>query len=313
MPTRWPSAKRRAAGAERVDDADDLMPGNDARRAAAAARPRRRAGRCGRRRSSVHADADLARAGLGDAAGRRAAAARCSTGAGACEHHGAHDRSQTQMDTDGHRWTPSPPPPRNREASQRQMSVCLVEGWAGDARLGVHLLAIGVHLCRRLPATGMRGSIAAAWRRARVSRRLRRRALSSARQRLRRVVEPGPGTWKVAVALFLRCCDLRAELPHARGRRQHSRPGVLPFSLLREGNLNLDEFTWERSARGALPYYVHQPGEHIYSVIDDRDGAGGDAALRPAGVVAVAPRARLRRRARARHHRGDGADRRGAA
>src|SRR5262245_40062100 len=41
---------------------------------------------------------------------------------------------------------------------------------------------------------------------------------------------------------------------------------LLPFSLLREGNLNLDEFTWERNVQGRLPYYVHQPGPHIYSV-----------------------------------------------
>lgn len=41
---------------------------------------------------------------------------------------------------------------------------------------------------------------------------------------------------------------------------------LLPFSVLREGNLNLDEFRWDRGPTGRLPYYVHQPGEHIYSV-----------------------------------------------
>jgi hypothetical protein len=42
---------------------------------------------------------------------------------------------------------------------------------------------------------------------------------------------------------------------------------VLPFSVLREGNLNLDEFGWELNSRGKLPYYLHlAPGGHIYSV-----------------------------------------------
>lgn len=41
---------------------------------------------------------------------------------------------------------------------------------------------------------------------------------------------------------------------------------LVPFSVLREGNLDLDEFSWERNALGRLPYYVHQAGEHIYSV-----------------------------------------------
>jgi hypothetical protein len=41
---------------------------------------------------------------------------------------------------------------------------------------------------------------------------------------------------------------------------------LLPFSILREGNLDLDEFTWEWSPTGHLPYYVHWNGQHIYSV-----------------------------------------------
>jgi hypothetical protein len=40
---------------------------------------------------------------------------------------------------------------------------------------------------------------------------------------------------------------------------------LLPFSILREGNLNLDEFTWPRGPSGRLPYYVHET-DHIYSV-----------------------------------------------
>ena len=41
---------------------------------------------------------------------------------------------------------------------------------------------------------------------------------------------------------------------------------VLPFSILREGNVDLDEFTWNRGPSGRLPYFVHQPDAHIYSV-----------------------------------------------
>jgi hypothetical protein len=41
---------------------------------------------------------------------------------------------------------------------------------------------------------------------------------------------------------------------------------VLPFSILREGNLDLNEFTWERTRSGRLPYYLHGTGKHLYSV-----------------------------------------------
>ena len=41
---------------------------------------------------------------------------------------------------------------------------------------------------------------------------------------------------------------------------------LLPFSLLRERNVNLDEFSWERDQAGHLPYYLNQPESHIYSV-----------------------------------------------
>lgn len=40
----------------------------------------------------------------------------------------------------------------------------------------------------------------------------------------------------------------------------------LPFSLVREQDLDLDEFTWELDAQGRLPYYVHAARGHIYSV-----------------------------------------------
>lgn len=41
---------------------------------------------------------------------------------------------------------------------------------------------------------------------------------------------------------------------------------VLPFSILREGNLDLNEFTWDRTRSGRLPYYLRGTGTHLYSV-----------------------------------------------
>jgi hypothetical protein len=41
---------------------------------------------------------------------------------------------------------------------------------------------------------------------------------------------------------------------------------LLPFSILREGDLDLNEYPWQRNAQGRLPYYVHEIGPHIYSV-----------------------------------------------
>jgi hypothetical protein len=35
---------------------------------------------------------------------------------------------------------------------------------------------------------------------------------------------------------------------------------VLPFSILREGNLDLNEFTWAKTPRRAWPYYIHGQG-----------------------------------------------------
>jgi len=41
---------------------------------------------------------------------------------------------------------------------------------------------------------------------------------------------------------------------------------VLPFSILREGNFDLNEFTWERTRSGYLPYYLRGTGAHLYSM-----------------------------------------------
>lgn len=41
---------------------------------------------------------------------------------------------------------------------------------------------------------------------------------------------------------------------------------LLPFSIVREGNLDLDEFEWLRwPTGGRLPYYVHERNGHLYS------------------------------------------------
>jgi hypothetical protein len=80
------------------------------------------------------------------------------------------------------------------------------------------------------------------------------------------VEEPGPGTWKVAAALFLLLFAIYLLNFRQRGAGDSIPTRRLPFSLLREGNLNLDEFTWERNLRGDLPYFVHYHDGHIYSV-----------------------------------------------
>ena len=61
--------------------------------------------------------------------------------------------------------------------------------------------------------------------------------------------------------------DLPRSTSASAGRRQHSDPALLPFSLLREGNLNLDEFTWERGrSAAACRTTCTTTAAHIYSV-----------------------------------------------
>ena len=104
--------------------------------------------------------------------------------------------------------------------------------------------------------------------------------------------------------------DLPAELPSARGWRQHSHPAPAVQPLARGQPQPRRVHLGAQPARRfallrALPRRPHLLGD------DGRDGAGRDAAVRAAGMVAVAPWARLRRRAGARARGGDGADRRG--
>ncbi|HSQ01418.1 MAG TPA: hypothetical protein VL049_29705 [Candidatus Dormibacteraeota bacterium] len=80
------------------------------------------------------------------------------------------------------------------------------------------------------------------------------------------VVDRGPSTWLLTTGLFLLLFAVYTLNFRLRGAGDSIPTRRLPFSLLREGNLDLDEFTWERTERGALPYFVHYHDGHIYSV-----------------------------------------------
>lgn len=75
-----------------------------------------------------------------------------------------------------------------------------------------------------------------------------------------------PRTSTVAVLLFAALTAIYVANFRLMGAGDSIPTRLLPFSLVREGNLDLDEFTWERGRTGRLPYYVHQPGPHVYSV-----------------------------------------------
>lgn len=79
-------------------------------------------------------------------------------------------------------------------------------------------------------------------------------------------VDRGPAPWILALGLFALLFALYTVNFRVRGAGDSVPTRRLPFSLLREGNLDLDEFSWERSERGTLPYFVHAHGGHIYSV-----------------------------------------------
>src|SRR5262245_55046921 len=126
------------------------------------------------------------------------------------------------MDTDGHRWTP-----RARRPS----------------------VAISVHLCPGLARAEHAGQ-----HRRGMAARARIKTTPTPRPVVRApapaqapVIEPGPGTWKVAIALFLLLFAIYLLNFRQRGAGDSIPTRRLPFSLLREGNLNLDEFTWERN------------------------------------------------------------------
>jgi hypothetical protein len=72
--------------------------------------------------------------------------------------------------------------------------------------------------------------------------------------------------WRGAVLLFAVLWPIYVANFRLLGAGDSLPTRALPFSVLREGNLTLDEFSWNRGPTGRLPYYVAQRGEHIYSV-----------------------------------------------
>jgi hypothetical protein len=74
----------------------------------------------------------------------------------------------------------------------------------------------------------------------------------------------------VAALLFLALTLIYFANWRMRGAGDSLPTRVLPFSILREANLDLNEFTWASSPRRAWPYYVHgkrdADGVRLYSV-----------------------------------------------
>ena len=80
------------------------------------------------------------------------------------------------------------------------------------------------------------------------------------------VVEKEPSNARVGTLLFLGLLVLYVANLRVLGAGDSIPTRLLPFSIVREHNLDLNEFTWEITRKGRLPYYVHQLGDHIYSV-----------------------------------------------
>ncbi len=75
-----------------------------------------------------------------------------------------------------------------------------------------------------------------------------------------------PRTALIALALFVLLGAIYTLNFRLRGAGDSIPTRLLPFSVLREGDLDLDEFTWERGPSGRLPYYVHPRDGHLWSV-----------------------------------------------
>lgn len=83
-------------------------------------------------------------------------------------------------------------------------------------------------------------------------------------------VERQPSRRRVAALLFLGLVVLYGCNFRLRGAGDSLPTRVLPFSILREGNLDLNEFTWAETPGRRWPYYVHGvpdgDGFRLYSV-----------------------------------------------
>ncbi len=75
-----------------------------------------------------------------------------------------------------------------------------------------------------------------------------------------------PARGAVALLLFIALFSVYLLNWRLRGAGDSIATRLLPFSVLREGDLDLDEFTWHRTAQGRLPYYVHAHGGSLYPV-----------------------------------------------
>jgi hypothetical protein len=73
------------------------------------------------------------------------------------------------------------------------------------------------------------------------------------------------GAARAAVLIFLGLLALYCSNLRVLGPGDSLPTRVLPFSILREGNLDLNEFTWDRTRAGRLPYYLRGTGKHLYS------------------------------------------------
>ena len=103
-------------------------------------------------------------------------------------------------------------------------------------------------------------------RKRRVEEHVPRKRAAERRAVVAAVAATEPSTARVIVLLFSALMLIYVLNFRFLGSGDSIPPRLLPFSILREGNLNLDEFSWNRRSDGRLPYYVHQVGEHVYSV-----------------------------------------------
>jgi hypothetical protein len=87
-----------------------------------------------------------------------------------------------------------------------------------------------------------------------------------ARETVAVAVEKEPRNARIGILLFFGLLLLYVANLRVLGAGDSIPTRLLPFSIVREHNLDLNEFSWEITRKGRLPYYVHQLGDRIYSV-----------------------------------------------
>ncbi|MEO8602129.1 MAG: hypothetical protein ABI629_06100 [bacterium] len=78
--------------------------------------------------------------------------------------------------------------------------------------------------------------------------------------------ERAPRTWVVALLLGVGLFVVYVANARLLGAGDSIPTRRLPFSLVRQGNVDLDEFTWQLTKRGKPPYYIRFANGHAYSV-----------------------------------------------